>query len=560
MTQPSRRPTDPQAEQALPESEELVRPLAEKLDLALWIRDLATDRIVYINPAYETIWGRTRESLYESAESFVDAIHPDDRERILAAMLAHQQGGFSEEYRIITPDGTVRWVSARTFPIQESDGKVARIAEFAQDITPQKKVEETLRSVLARTQERYLLSRRIGAARGAEDILYALRSVSTFSDAQRAAVWLFDQPWEEVTPSRCDIMVEWQSSPDALALAGASYSFEQYQFAQLFVRDEPLWIDDIQTDPRLSDHIQSLLTKLQTRSLGLFPLITSNLWYGMLTIHFSTPKLLRPEDFSYFEKVVNQAAAAIYNFLLLKAETKARQEAERANQVKVKFLAMITHELRTPLTSIKGFATTLLADDVTWDLDNQRDFIKTIDQEADKLTELIEHLLDLSRLESGTLRIVLEEQHLESIINNALLRFQVLAGDHALVINLPDGLPPVMADPQRVEQIMLNLVSNAAKYSPAGTQITLSAVARQKDVQVSVSDQGVGISPEERPHVFEPFYRVETEVGTAKSIQGVGLGLAICKSLVEAQGGNIWIQDRPDPGTTLSFTLPIAGQ
>jgi len=560
MAQPPYTATYQQAEQALQESEELFRPLVENLNLVLWVKDLATDRIVYISPAYEAIWNRTRESLYESSQSFVDAIHSDDRERILAAMTAHKQGGFSEEYRIVTPDGSVRWVSARTFPIHESDGQVARIAGFALDITQHKKVEETLRSVLARTQERYLLSRRIGAARTVEEVLYALRSVTTFSDAQRAAIWLFDQHWGEATPARCDILVEWQDSSELPALASASYPFEQYQFTQLFVRDEPLWIDDTQTDPHVSDHTRSLLTKLQTRSLVLFPLITSNQWYGMLTIHFSTPKLLRPEDFSYFEKVVNQAAAAVYSFLLLEAETRARQEAERANQVKVKFLAMISHELRTPLTSIKGFATTLLADDVTWDPDSQRDFIKTINQEADKLTELIEHLLDLSRLESGTLRIVPEEQHLENIVNNVLPRLQALAGDHALVINLPEGLPPVMADPQRVEQVMFNLVSNAAKYSPAGTQITLSAAARQKDVQISVSDQGVGISPEERPHVFESFYRVETEVGTAESIQGVGLGLAICKSLVEAQGGSIWIQDRPDPGTTLSFTLPIASQ
>lgn len=560
MTLPSHLATYRQAEQALQESEELFRPLAENLNLVLWIRDLATDRIVYISPAYETTWGRTRESLYESSQSFVDAIHPEDRERIIAAMMAHKQGGFSEEYRIITPDGAVRWVSASTFPIQESDGQVARIAGFAQDITQHKKVEETLRSVLARTQERYLLSRRIGAARTAEDVLYALRSVATFSDAQRAAIWLFDQPWEEAAPSRCNIMVEWQASADLPRLAGESYSFEQHRFAQLFIRDEPLWIDDIQTDPHIADHTRSLLTKLQTRGLLLFPLITGNQWYGMLTIHFGTPKLLRPEDLNYFEKVVNQAAAAVYNFLLLKAETKARQEAERANQVKVKFLAMISHELRTPLTSIKGFATTLLADDVTWDPDSQRDFVKTINQEADKLTELIEHLLDLSRLESGTLRIVPEVLHFPAMIDDALPQLQALAGDHALIVNLPEGLPPVMADPQRVEQVLFNLVSNAAKYSPASTQIILSAVARQKDIQVNVSDQGAGIPPEERQRVFEPFYRAEGEDGTAKSTQGVGLGLAICKSLVEAQGGSIWIQDQPDLGTTLSFTLPTASQ
>jgi two-component system sensor histidine kinase KdpD len=146
------------------------------------------------------------------------------------------------------------------------------------------------------------------------------------------------------------------------------------------------------------------------------------------------------------------------------------------------------------------------------------------------------------------------------MVNNALPQLLVLAGDHNLVLALPEILPPVMADPQRAEQVMFNLVSNAAKYSPAGIHITLSAFAQERVVQVSVTDQGPGIPLEERQRVFEPFYRVEKEDGTAKSAQGVGLGLAICKSLIEAQGGSIWVEDRPDPGATISFTLPMADQ
>jgi two-component system sensor histidine kinase KdpD len=268
---------------------------------------------------------------------------------------------------------------------------------------------------------------------------------------------------------------------------------------------------------------------------------------------------MQPEDINYFEKVVNQAAAAIYNFHLLEAETRARREAEKANDLKLKFLAMISHELRTPLTSIKGFATTLLANDVTWDPNSQRDFIETISQEADKLTDLIEHLLDLSRLESGTLRIVLEEQPLNVIINTAMAQLQALTAEHGLVITIPEDLPPVRADPQRIAQVLTNLVHNATKYSPGGTQITISAIRQGREVQVSVTDQGPGIPPEERARVFEAFHQAPTSEDSAERVKGAGLGLAICKGLIEAQGGRIWVQDRPEPGTTLSFTLPIAG-
>jgi two-component system sensor histidine kinase KdpD len=276
-----------------------------------------------------------------------------------------------------------------------------------------------------------------------------------------------------------------------------------------------------------------------------------------LNIHFTVPSWMMTEDREYYEKVVNQAAAAIYNFHLLEAETLARKEAERANEAKFRFLAMISHELRTPLTSIKGFATTLLADDVTWDAASQRDFLETINLEADKLTELIEQLLDLSRLESDTLRIVPEEQPFSAIVNATMAQLQALSADHQLVVTLPEDLPPVLADAQRIGQVLANLVNNASKFSPSGTQISLSAAGHGRDVQVDVMDQGSGIAPEERARVFESFYQVAKE-GSSKRAGGVGLGLAICRGLVEAHGGRIWVQDRLGPGTTISFTLPVA--
>lgn len=548
-------PWSAQAEQRLQESEELFGPLAENINLVLWMRSPETDQILYVSPSYEKIWGRTRESLYQAPQSFIDAIHPEDRQRVIEAMSAHKQGGFNEEYRIVAPDGSVRWVQAHTFPIRDRRGRVSWIAGVAQDITEQKKAEEALRAALARTRERYLISRRIGAARTPEDVLNALRSLTTFADANRAAILIFDKPWEDTPPSRCDVLADWRDEADLSSLAGESYVFE---FAGFFLRDETLLSTDVQTDPRLSEVARAWLVRLKTRGLLVFPLIASNQWYGMLTIHFKFPKAMSLEEIDYFEKVVNQAAAAIYNFHLLESETRARKEAEEANRLKLKFLAMISHELRTPLTSIKGFATTLLADDVTWDPHSQRDFIETISQEADKLTDLIEHLLDLSRLESGTLRIIPEEQPLNAIVNTAMAQLRTLTVEHDLVIAIPDDLPPVKGDPQRVAQVLTNLVSNAARYSPGGTRITISARAQTGEVQVDVADQGPGIPPQERARVFEAFHQVQAS-GESERAKGVGLGLAICKGLVELQGGRIWIQDQPGPGTTISFTLPAAG-
>jgi PAS domain S-box-containing protein len=235
-------------------------------------------------------------------------------------------------------------------------------------------------------------------------------------------------------------------------------------------------------------------------------------------------------------------------------EAEARREAERANELKLKFLAMISHELRTPLTSIKGFASTLLAEDVSWDVASQHDFIETIDVEADKLTEMIEQLLDLSRIEAGTLRISPSECSLDEIFSLAMLQLQSLTEDHHLVVDLPSGLPKVRADAQRIGQVLANLVDNATKYAPP--QTTVCITARQADgwLEICVSDEGPGISDEDRERLFQAFRRGD---GAQRRTRGTGLGLAICKGLVEAHGGRIWLRADAGSGTTMCFTLPI---
>jgi two-component system sensor histidine kinase KdpD len=216
---------------------------------------------------------------------------------------------------------------------------------------------------------------------------------------------------------------------------------------------------------------------------------------------------------------------------------------------------MITHELRTPLTSIIGFTTTLLAEDVRWELDEQRDFIQTIQQEADRLNELIVHLLDLSRLEAGMLPIQVSPVTINDIIEDALPQFNALIHDQKLKLEISENLPPINADKKRISQVLVNLVRNAATYSPKGTEITISTRKRGNFVQVCVSDQGPGIPSADHRSVFRAFQRgLQAE---NSSIQGAGLGLAICKGLVEAHGGHIWISKKTVPGASVCFTIPL---
>jgi PAS domain S-box-containing protein len=255
------------------------------------------------------------------------------------------------------------------------------------------------------------------------------------------------------------------------------------------------------------------------------------------------------------ERTAKLEAASREKDQLILSEQDARSASERANALKTKLLAMISHELRTPLTSIKGFASTLLAQDVEWDKARWREFVEIIEEESDRLTELVEQLLELSRLQAGALRITQELHSLIEVVQMAMPQLQTLTSERLLKIDVPTDLPLLYVDRRRMAQVVVNLVNNAMKYSSTGTPITLTARAQNDEIEVRISDQGIGIPIEEREQVFEAFYQREDHLIRRT---GAGLGLAICKGLVEEHNGRIWIADQEIPGTTVCFTLPVA--
>lgn len=225
------------------------------------------------------------------------------------------------------------------------------------------------------------------------------------------------------------------------------------------------------------------------------------------------------------------------------------------DEMKSQLLSIVSHELRTPLASIKGFTTTLLRDDVNWDEATQRDFLKIIDDESDRLGELIDNLLDMSQTEAGALRMDREAVQLRNLIREAQERVARHSDTHWFVLDLPAQLPRVWADPRRVRQVLNNLLENAIKYSPSGGQITITCEVEGDFVVVSVADQGPGIPSEYIDRVFDRFFQVDS-ASTRKS-GGIGLGLAIAKGIVEGHGGRIWVESTPGQGSVFRFTLPL---
>jgi PAS domain S-box-containing protein len=224
--------------------------------------------------------------------------------------------------------------------------------------------------------------------------------------------------------------------------------------------------------------------------------------------------------------------------------------------MKSQLLSTVSHELRTPLASIKGFATTLLRQDVQWDEGTRREFLAIIDEESDRLSELISNLLDMSRIEAGTLRVEPEPMDLYPIIHETAAEFQMMTRRHQIQISMPTTLPPVLADPRRARQVIRNLVENAIKYSPDGGSIIIAAQSMGREVQISVADEGIGIEPQQCEHIFERFYQVDS--ASTRTVGGAGLGLSISKAIVDAHGGQIWVKSQVGHGSTFYFTLALA--
>ena len=228
-----------------------------------------------------------------------------------------------------------------------------------------------------------------------------------------------------------------------------------------------------------------------------------------------------------------------------------------ADDLKNTFISIISHELKTPVALIKGYAGTLSREDAQWEPRTVRESATIIEEEADRLTHLIDNLLDASKLQAGGLKLNRSSVSIDAVAARQVELFRTQTTAHTLIAEFPSPFPHVEADPARIEQLLNNLISNAIKYSPEGGAIRVSGKTMPEEIEVSVSDQGIGIPVEEQSRIFERFFRVDDAL--SRRTQGSGLGLYIAKAIVEAHGGRIWVDSAPGRGTAISFTLPRDG-
>jgi two-component system sensor histidine kinase KdpD len=290
----------------------------------------------------------------------------------------------------------------------------------------------------------------------------------------------------------------------------------------------------------------------------LAPLVTATARLGLAVLRPANPdRRLSDAERETVLALIQQAALALERRRLAERGERARREVE-AERLRTALLSSLSHDLRTPLASIEGAASSMLEDPGSQTSEVRRELLESILEESRRMTRLVSNLLDMIRVETGTLAVQQSWQPLEEAVGVALLRLEERLRGHPVKVLLPSDLPLVPIDELLIEQVLLNLLENAVRYTPAGTPIQISAWAEPGAVVVEVADRGPGVPPGEEEAVFERFYRTSSEA-SADAGAGSGLGLTICRGIITAHGGRIWLERRTGGGTAVRFTLPLTG-
>jgi PAS domain S-box-containing protein len=489
----------------LRESEERFRQVTETLQQGFWLRNVDPPELLYASPSIEQIFGIAREAFTQDPLILQTLIHPDDRPSVIMNRDALTKAT-DFEFRIIRPDGQTRWIRTRAEPVLMDDGVATRIAAVSEDVTD----EHELREALLESEHRFRL-----LAENSTDVIVRASldgTIQYISPACRTVCGY--EPEEMVGLSGWDLV-----HPADLKALRADIGAGVSETA------------DIPSDFRMR------------RRDGTY------IWVESRTRTLRDPITGEPTELHSSIRDVSerkQAEAAI---------RRAKEDAEQANVAKNEFLSRMSHELRTPLHAILGFSELLATHDLRPD---ELDHLTQITRGGYHLLELINEVLDISRIERGELRLSLEPVHVGMLVSETLEMIAPLAEARALRISTPrpEELDiHVLADRQRLKQVLLNLLSNAVKYNREGGDVCVGAPpVGSESCRITVADTGPGIAPKDRERVFAAFDRLGAE---ASEIEGTGLGLTLVKRLVEAMGGAIGVESEVALGSAFWVDLSV---
>jgi PAS domain S-box-containing protein len=398
------------------------------------------------------------------------------------------------------------------------------------------------------------IGRAVSSTLDLETVLATIAShARQLSGMDGAAIHEYDEAREEFYLHTAD------SLPDELvaALRASSIKKGEGAMGRLAVTGQPVQIHDIMDEGAYQSRVREILIRSGFRSLLAVPLLRENHLLGGMVVHRKSAGEFAPEVIDVLKAFATQSALAIQNARLYRELEARGRELEAASRHKSEFLTNMSHEVRTPLNAIIGFSE-VLAERMFGEInDKQAEYLKDILESGRHLLSLINDILDLSKIEAGRMELQPTEFNLPDAIENTLTLVRERAHRRGIVLSraVDPRVGIVHADERKVKQVLLNLLSNALKFTPEGGRIVVCANARGDVTEISVTDTGVGIAPADLAAVFEEFRQVGA---VARKIEGTGLGLAISRKFIELHGGKIWVQSEIGAGSTFSFTLPVA--
>jgi signal transduction histidine kinase len=378
--------------------------------------------------------------------------------------------------------------------------------------------------------------------------------VVTALSADGCAISLWDREQDALVT-----LLDYSAEPDRWESEepGTVYRLDEYPASrQVLAERRPLAVQagDAGADPAE----QKWMAEQEVLSLLMVPLIVGDRAVGMLAlIQRNEQREFTPTEIRLCQILANQAAAAVENARLYEG-------VKEANEAKSEFIDFVAHELKQPMTAMQGYAKMLTMGIGGQLTDMQQEFVRVINSNVDRMGKLVNDLLEISRLEAGRTKLKLAPVRLREVVEETITntRTEIEARQHTLTVDMPDDLPRVLGDRERLVQIVTNLVTNAYKYTPNGGSIQITVNGRDgSDVpagylQVTVRDTGIGMSPKELLHLEEKFFRADHDLVRAQP--GTGLGVSITRNLVALHGGELTVESEPGKGSVFRFTVPIA--
>lgn len=508
------------AAMALQESEARFRQLAENIREVFWMADIELSQILYVSPAYELIWGRTCASLYDNPESLLEAMHPEDRDRVLTVIQQRRYQGWNQEYRIVQPDGSVRWIWERAFPVTDANGQIQRVVGICQDISDRKQAELEIRQLNEALEQQ---NRNLEALVEERTAL-----LLTFINALPDYIYVIER--EEMRILFCN---------DRLArvtLLGDRYAVQGKTIFECFPPE---------TAADFAEQNRQVFESGETMH------IQEDCELASQHLHVDTYKipLRRPDGTVY--ALISTSRDITELVLARQALIQRTAQLEVSNKELESFSYSVSHDLRAPLRHIHGFVNALqqrLQGHHALSDPKVVHYLQVIETSSQKMGLLIDGLLTLSRV--GRKPMHYAPVQLRSLVEEAIALVQSSAETVLATEFVIGELPTVQGDETLLQQVFSNLISNAVKFSQHHPTPRVE-IGSSPEGTIWIKDNGVGFQMEYADKLFGAFQRLHNQL----EFEGTGIGLAIVQRIIHRHGGIIWAESQPNQGATFFFKL-----